>query len=89
MGDSKLVASCSHRDPDRHFETASREKTKIENEQRQRRKDEIAAETPWKLKYFVHAEEDPKFATLARLFRSPMDTEDTYVFQKEALATRP
>jgi len=31
----------------------------VQNEQRQRRKDETAAGTPWQLKYFVHVESDP------------------------------
>jgi len=63
------------------FETASREKTKIENDQRQRRRDEQAAGTPWKLKYFVHVDEDPKYTELARLFKAPLEKEDTYIFQ--------
>ena len=31
----------------------------MQNEQRQRRKDETAAGTPWQLRYFVHVESDP------------------------------
>lgn len=41
------------------YELASREKSRIENEQRQRRKDEAAAETKWELKHFNHQESDP------------------------------
>jgi oxysterol-binding protein-related protein 9/10/11 len=41
------------------FDTASKEKSKIENEQRQRRKDEQAAGSPWQLKHFVHVDNDP------------------------------
>jgi hypothetical protein len=41
------------------FEAASKDKTRIENEQRQRRKDEAAAGTPWQLKHFVHVDNDP------------------------------
>lgn len=41
------------------FELASREKSRIENEQRQRRKDEQAAGTKWDLKHFEHIESDP------------------------------
>jgi len=63
------------------YEAASKEKTKIENEQRQRRKDEAAEGTPWKLKYFVHVDEDPKYSELARLFKGPLEVEDTYAFQ--------
>jgi len=31
----------------------------MQNEQRQKRKDETSAGTPWQLKYFVHVESDP------------------------------
>lgn len=41
------------------FEVASKDKSRIENEQRQRRKDETAAGTPWQLKHFVHVDSDP------------------------------
>jgi hypothetical protein len=44
---------------DGDFESASKDKSRIENEQRQRRKDELAAGTPWELKHFVHVESDP------------------------------
>ncbi|KAG8935848.1 Oxysterol binding protein [Tulasnella sp. 419] len=66
------------------FEAASREKSKIENEQRQRRKDELAANTPWKLKYFVHVESDPDYEELASLLRGVQPTEDGYVYQSPA-----
>lgn len=42
------------------FELASREKSKIENEQRQRRKDEAARGERWQLKHFVRVESDPE-----------------------------
>ena len=41
------------------FEAASREKTKIENEQRQRRRDETAQGSKWELKHFRHVDSDP------------------------------
>jgi hypothetical protein len=41
------------------YELASREKSRIENEQRQRRKDEAAAGTKWELKHFKHEASDP------------------------------
>ena len=41
------------------FDAASREKSKIENEQRQRRRDETAAGTKWELKHFKHIDSDP------------------------------
>lgn len=40
------------------FDTASREKSRIENEQRQKRKDEIAKASPHQLEYFVHVDDD-------------------------------
>lgn len=41
------------------YELASREKSKIENDQRQRRKDEATAGTKWELKHFKHEDSDP------------------------------
>lgn len=41
------------------FDTASKEKSRIENEQRQRRKDEAAAGTTWELKHFKPIASDP------------------------------
>lgn len=41
------------------FESASKDKSRIENEQRQRRRDEASAGTPWELKHFVRVESDP------------------------------
>jgi len=63
------------------FETASREKSKIENEQRQRRKDEVAAGTKWELKHFVHIDNDPTYENLGKLFKANPPTEDAYIFQ--------
>ncbi|THH08826.1 hypothetical protein EW145_g2445 [Phellinidium pouzarii] len=48
------------------FDAASLEKSKIENEQRQRRKDELAKGEPWKLKHFVKIESDPEYEKLAQ-----------------------
>jgi len=66
------------------FDAASREKSKIENEQRQRRKDELAAGTPWKLKYFEHVDKDQDYTELANLIDSTSvpSEEDGYVFRK-------
>ncbi|KAG9042761.1 Oxysterol binding protein [Tulasnella sp. UAMH 9824] len=66
------------------FEAASREKTKIENDQRQRRKDEAAAGTLWQLKYFTHVDEDPTYTKLVKLCKGVPDKEDAYIFQKPA-----
>ncbi|CAG8691585.1 4525_t:CDS:2 [Acaulospora colombiana] len=65
------------------FTKASQEKTKIENEQRQRRRDEQAAGTPWQLKHFVHVEADPDYVALAAMFEGVgvLPTEDAYIYQ--------
>jgi len=63
------------------FEAASREKSRIENEQRQRRRDEAAASTSWQLKHFVHEDEDRLYERLGRLFKVNPPTEDAYVYQ--------
>lgn len=64
------------------FETASREKTRIENDQRQRRKDELAAGTTWTLKHFTRQESDPIYERLGKLAKIIPPTEDTYVFKE-------
>ncbi|KIM89944.1 hypothetical protein PILCRDRAFT_95024 [Piloderma croceum F 1598] len=66
------------------FESASREKSRIENEQRQRRKDEAAASTPWQLKHFKHIESDPTYERLGKLFKANPPTEDAYIFLDNA-----
>lgn len=66
---------------DGDFETASREKSKIENEQRQRRRDEQAAGTQWELKHFEYLESDPVYERLGRLFKAQPPTEDAYVYK--------
>jgi hypothetical protein len=63
------------------FENASREKAKIENDQRQRRRDEVAAGTTWPMKHFTPLDCDPVYENLAKLFKAHPPTEDTYVFQ--------
>ncbi|KAH9887076.1 Oxysterol-binding protein [Cubamyces lactineus] len=62
------------------YELASREKSKIENDQRQRRRDEQAAGTRWQLKHFEHIESDPVYERLGQLFNANPPKEDTYVF---------
>ncbi|KAG6867538.1 hypothetical protein C0993_001502 [Termitomyces sp. T159_Od127] len=63
------------------FETASREKSRIENEQRQRRRDEVAAGTSWELKHFKRVENDSVYERLARLVpKLTPATEDCYEF---------
>jgi hypothetical protein len=63
------------------FDTAAREKSRIENEQRQRRRDEAAASTSWQLKHFVHEDEDSLFERLGKMFKVVPPTEDVYVYQ--------
>ncbi|PFH50370.1 hypothetical protein AMATHDRAFT_4022 [Amanita thiersii Skay4041] len=62
------------------FELAGREKSRIENEQRQRRKDEAAAGTTWQLKHFSTVESDPIYERLGRLVKITPPTEDKYEF---------
>ncbi|KAJ7147309.1 hypothetical protein C8R46DRAFT_1129959 [Mycena filopes] len=63
------------------FDTASKEKTRIENEMRQRRKDEAANSTSWALKHFTPLASDPLYEELGKLAKIAPPTEDTYVFQ--------
>jgi len=63
------------------FDLASREKSKIENEQRQRRKDELAAGTTWQLKHFIHEASDPTYERLGKLGKLNPTIEDMYVFK--------
>ncbi|KAF8890646.1 hypothetical protein BD779DRAFT_239667 [Infundibulicybe gibba] len=71
------------------FETASKEKGRIENEQRQRRKDEAAAGTTWPMKHFKHIESDPVYERLGKLAKIAPPTEDAYVFQGNWPAPTP
>ena len=50
------------------FETASKEKSRIENDQRQRRRDEQAKGETWSLKHFKHIDEDPDCKSTSQLF---------------------
>jgi len=63
------------------YETASREKSKIENDQRQRRRDEVAAGTTWPLKHFTKLESDPVYERLALDTDITPQEEDCYVYQ--------
>lgn len=49
------------------FDLASKEKTRIENDQRQKRKDEQAAGTSWPLKHFKHEDVDTLCASLLQI----------------------
>lgn len=61
-----------------NFDIASKDKTRIENEQRQKRKDEAAAGTPHQLEYFVHIEDDKEYAELSAKFGNKPSTEEAY-----------
>ncbi|PWN51387.1 protein KES1 [Violaceomyces palustris] len=60
------------------YEAASKDKSRIENEQRQKRKDEAAAGTPHQLEYFVHLDDDKEYAELAAHFGGKPANEDGY-----------
>lgn len=62
------------------FESAATFKGKIENEQRQRRRDESASGTTWELKHFKHIEYDPVYERLGKLFKANPPTEDGYIY---------
>lgn len=68
------------------FESASKDKSRIENEQRQRRKDEASAGTPWELKHFVYVESDPDYAAVGKHFTGAPATEDVYVYKNNGPA---
>jgi len=63
------------------YDFASKDKTRIENEQRQRRKDEAAAGTPWELILFDHVDSDPGYKELAKAVKGIPEDEDGYVFK--------
>jgi hypothetical protein len=64
------------------FDMASKEKSAIENDQRQRRKDELAAASKWPMKHFKPLESDPFYQSLGKHFNASPATEDCYVFQE-------
>jgi len=68
------------------FELASREKSKIENDQRQRRKDEQAADTTWTLKHFDYEASDPVYEQLGKSIKIIPAVEDAYVFKENWLS---
>ncbi|KAF8626690.1 hypothetical protein AX15_004774 [Amanita polypyramis BW_CC] len=65
-----------------NFEMAGKEKSRIENEQRQRRKDEASVGTTWQLKHFTHVENDLVYERLAKIANSNLPSEDTYEFKE-------
>ncbi|PPR00923.1 hypothetical protein CVT26_015533 [Gymnopilus dilepis] len=63
------------------FELASREKSRIENEQRQKRKDEAAEGRTWQLRHFEHQDNDPIYEQYGKLAKLNPPTEDMYIFK--------
>ncbi|KAM6493148.1 hypothetical protein JOM56_011282 [Amanita muscaria] len=64
------------------YDTAGREKSRIENEQRQRRRDEAAAGTTWQLKHFDHVASDSVYEKLGKLVKLSPPTEEKYEFKE-------
>lgn len=64
------------------YDTASRDKARIENEQRQKRKDEAANGTTHHLRHFTHIDDDHEYAALAAKFKGKPEHEDCYRFTK-------
>ncbi|EPQ30126.1 uncharacterized protein PFL1_02243 [Pseudozyma flocculosa PF-1] len=60
------------------YDTASRDKARIENEQRNKRKDEAANGTPHQLEHFVHVDDDQEYRQLAAKFGGKPANEDAY-----------
>ncbi|WWC67438.1 uncharacterized protein I206_101346 [Kwoniella pini CBS 10737] len=70
-----------------NYDEAGKDKTKIENEQRQRRKDETANNTAWNHLHFTHVESDPDYQFLSALLHDKLTPphEDAYVIKPETL----
>jgi len=60
------------------FENATAAKTKLENEQRQKRKDEAASCTPYQLVFFKHDEFDKDYEALAGAFDFQPSTQEGF-----------
>ncbi|KAH7103724.1 Oxysterol-binding protein [Auriculariales sp. MPI-PUGE-AT-0066] len=63
------------------FDLAARDKTRIENEARQRRKDEQTAGTTWSLEYFDRLDNDPEYEILGKMFKANPITEEVYAYK--------
>ncbi|WVQ83762.1 hypothetical protein IAT38_005906 [Cryptococcus sp. DSM 104549] len=66
-----------------NYDEAGREKSRIENDQRQRRKDETTAGTPWQHLHFTHVDEDQEYQLLAAQLHDKLTPahEDGYIFK--------
>ena len=78
MESRKVWKTVAHGIRSGDFETASKDKARIENAQRQKRKDEAAAGTPHQLERFVHLDNDQEYSQLAAMFKGQPATEDGY-----------
>ncbi|MBW0498238.1 hypothetical protein O181_037953 [Austropuccinia psidii MF-1] len=65
------------------FEAASSAKSKLENEQRIKRKEEVANGAPWQMTYFKRVEVDEEYEKLAAMCGHLPATEDAYYFKNE------
>ncbi|WWC87414.1 uncharacterized protein L201_002303 [Kwoniella dendrophila CBS 6074] len=68
-----------------NYDQAGRDKTAIENDQRQRRKDETANNTTWQYLHFTHVDSDSDYQFLSALLHDKLTPphEDAYVFRPE------
>ncbi|KAA1133284.1 Oxysterol binding protein [Puccinia graminis f. sp. tritici] len=65
------------------FEAASSAKSKLENEQRAKRKEELANGTPWQMSHFDRVDSDEEYARLAEMCGHSPPTEEAYYFKFE------
>jgi len=65
------------------YDTAAKEKSRIENDQRQRRKDESAKGNSWEHVHFKHVDSDNAYSYLADMLHDKLTPahEDAYVFK--------
>jgi len=63
------------------FDDATAAKMKLENDQRQKRKDEQASGQTWQLQRFTLVNDDADYRTLARAFGGDPSTQDSYHFK--------
>ncbi|WRT65257.1 uncharacterized protein IL334_002200 [Kwoniella shivajii] len=70
-----------------NYDAAGKEKTNIENEQRQRRKDEASSSRSWEHLHFTHVESDSDYQVLSALLHDKLTPphEDAYVFKPETM----
>ncbi|ORY23799.1 hypothetical protein BCR39DRAFT_342377 [Naematelia encephala] len=66
-----------------NYDEAAKEKTRIENDQRQRRRDEVAEGTSWQLVHFTHVDSDPEYQKLSNMLHDKLTPahEDAYIFK--------